>query len=98
MNKVLLIICLFLCLSAKSKAQSYSRGNSGSKAPALIIGGVGFTVAGLLTKPEWYYQNPAPMTGPQVNKPFFQQRTRMLPVVCGVTLTISGLITAIVEK
>ena len=65
-------------------------GGGGNGYGLMALGGVTLTIGGILTRPEKFY------TGAvwQV-KPFHKQGPRASAIVCGVSLTITGLITAI---
>ena len=59
----------------------------------MALGGVTLTIGGILTRPEKFYTD----AGVWEVKPFHKQGPRASAIVCGVSLTITGLITAIVN-
>ena len=56
----------------------------------MALGGVTLTLGAITTVPDQYYNN-----GVWMNKPFHKQGARSSAIVCGVSLTITGLISAI---
>ena len=67
------------------------RPNSNSDGFGLMaLGGVTHTIGAITTVPDQYYNN-----GVWMNKPFHKQGARSSAIVCGVSLTITGLISAI---
>jgi len=65
----------------------------GSKGYGLMfLGGVTLTIGGITTRPERFYNN-----GVWQVKPFHKQGARASAIVCGISLTATGLISAIVN-
>jgi len=60
----------------------------------MALGGVTLALGGFVTRPEKYYAG----KGIWLEKPFHQQGPRASAIVCGITLTITGLISAIVNN
>ena len=60
----------------------------------IVLGGVTLAIGGFATRPEKYHAG----NGIWLEKPFHQQGPRASAIVCGVTLTITGLIAAIVNN
>jgi hypothetical protein len=56
----------------------------------MALGGVTLTLGAFTTTPDQYYNN-----GSWQVKPFHKQGARSSAIVCGVSLTITGLISAI---
>ena len=69
----------------------YSNGGNGYGLMAL--GGVTIAIGGFATRPDRYYNGTTWIT-----KPFHKQGPRASAIVCGVSLTITGLISAIVNN
>jgi len=70
------------------------RYRSGSNGYGLIsLGGVSIAIGGFATRPERYYNG-----NMWVTKPLHRQGPRASAIVCGVTLTITGLIAAIINN
>ncbi len=69
-------------------------GGNGNGYGLMALGGVTLTIGGLATRPDRYL---AP-GGVWLDKPFHKQGPRASAIVCGVTLTITGLISAIVNN
>ena len=69
----------------------YSSGGDGYMLMAL--GGVTIAIGGFATRPDRYYNGTTWMT-----KPFHKQGPRASAIICGVTLTITGLIAAIINN
>ena len=63
---------------------------SGDGYGLMALSGVTLTIGAITTTPDQYYRN-----GVFIDKPFHKQGARASAIVCGVTLTISGLIAAI---
>ena len=59
----------------------------------MALGGVTIALGAFTTRPDRYYNGSI-----WVDKPFHRQGPRASAIVCGVTLTITGLIGAIVNK
>ena len=68
-----------------------SRGNGYG---LMALGGVTIAIGGFATRPDKYL---AP-GGVWIDKPFHKQGPRASAIVCGVTFTITGLISAIVNN
>lgn len=66
--------------------------DNGKASTGLIIGGVGFTLLGITTGPDWEYQGTQ-----QVYKPLWNQKSQTCAIATGVVLTITGLITLATE-
>jgi hypothetical protein len=60
----------------------------------MALGGVTIAIGGFATRPEKFHMG----NGVWQVKPFYNQGPRASAIVCGVTLTITGLITAIINK
>jgi len=60
----------------------------------MALGGVTLTIGGFATRPDRYLAS----SGVWLDKPFHKQGPRASAIVCGVTLTITGLITAIINN
>lgn len=67
--------------------------SSGNGYGLMALGGVTLTLGGILTRPEKFYTD----DGVWQVKPFHKQGPRASAIVCGVSLTITGLITAIIN-
>ena len=63
---------------------------SGDGYGLMALSGVTLTIGAITTTPDQYYRN-----GVFIDKPFHKQGARASAIVCGVTLTITGLIAAI---
>ena len=59
----------------------------------MALGGVTLAIGGFATRPDRYYNGTT-----WVDKPFYNQGPRASAIVCGVSLTITGLISAIVNN
>ena len=109
MRKFILLSLFVVCIISSTNAQSSHRNNSHydrkNYGPALIAGGVIFTIAGFTTSPDWQYSNVSSSTIPGnsyqatvQNKPFFTNSPRTMIICTGATLTIVGLISLISER
>jgi hypothetical protein len=58
----------------------------------MALGGITLTLGAITTVPDQYYNN-----GSWQVKPFHKQGARSSAIICGVSLTITGLITAIAK-
>ena len=58
----------------------------------MALGGVTLAIGGFATRPDRYYNGTT-----WVDKPFYNQGPRASAIVCGVTLTVTGLISAILK-
>ena len=63
---------------------------SGDGYGLMALSGVTLTIGAVTTTPDQYYRN-----GVFMDKPFHKQGARASAIVCGVTLTVTGLIAAI---
>ena len=67
-------------------------GGNGDGYGLMALGGVTLAVGGFVTRPDRYYNGTA-----WVDKPFYNQGPRASAIVCGVSLTVTGLISAILK-
>ena len=58
----------------------------------MALGGVTLAIGGFATRPDRYYNGTT-----WVDKPFYNQGPRASAIVCGVSLTVTGLISAILK-
>jgi hypothetical protein len=58
----------------------------------MALGGVTLAIGGFVTRPDRYYNGTT-----WVDKPFYNQGPRASAIVCGVSLTVTGLISAILK-
>lgn len=98
------MIVLISCVSAQSNSRNRIRYSNQKFGPALVAGGVIFTVAGFTTSPDWQYSG-ASQSNIQgnnyyavQNKPFFTNSPRTMIICTGATLTIVGLISLIAGR
>jgi hypothetical protein len=91
---VLIGLCNGVYANDSTDTDPTPRYRSGSNGYGLIaLGGVSIAIGGFATRPERYYNG-----NMWVTKPFYRQGPRASAIVCGVTLTITGLISAIVNN
>tara|TARA_Y100000034_G_scaffold112940_1_gene147413 strand:+ start:90 stop:398 length:309 start_codon:yes stop_codon:yes gene_type:complete len=76
--------------STNAEPQPRYRGN-GNGYGLMALGGVTIAIGGFATRPDRYLSG----NGIWLEKPFYKQGPRASAIVCGVTLTITGLIGAI---
>ena len=89
-----MIIVLFVSLSYFSYAQSGRSFQKAGTGFAMTMSGIGLTVGGFTTRPDKYYVG----NGVWQVKPFHKQGGRSSVIICGISLTITGLITSIVNS
>jgi hypothetical protein len=87
--KIIIISLAMMGLCNTTQAQYKSTGK-GKYGLLMSLGGVSIMIGGFATRPERYYNN-----GLWIEKPFHRQGPRATAIVCGMTLTITGFITAI---
>ena len=80
-----------LCLITKAQTTGGIRSNGAGL--VMTMGGIGLTIGGFTTRPDKYYTG----NGIWQVKPFHKQGGRASAIVCGVSLTITGLITSIIN-
>lgn len=67
--------------------------SGGNRYGLIVLSGITLTIGGITTRPEKFYTG----AGIWQVKPFHKQGPRASAIICGVSLTITGLITAIVN-
>lgn len=102
MKKLILTLALFSfcnCLYAEDSTSittsepkpRYSHGSDGFG--IMISGGIILTIGGVATRPDKYHIG----NGVFQTKPFHKQGARASAIVCGISLTATGLISAIIN-
>lgn len=100
MKKLILTLALFSfcnCLYAEDSTSTseprprYSNGSDGFG--IMIVGGITLTIGGVATRPDKYHIG----NGVFQTKPFHKQGARASAIVCGISLTATGLISAIIN-
>ena len=95
---ICLVVFMFVSISSYSQSRNHMVYKGDSKAGlSLALGGVLLTGCGFLTTPLYTSTNvPNSTSAYNYNNtplPFYQQGPRFGTIVCGVTLTLTGLIT-----
>jgi UPF0716 family protein affecting phage T7 exclusion len=91
--KKIIVALVLIGLSYTTQAQSRRSTHELGAGFAMTIGGIGFTIGGFTTRPEKFYTS----SGAWQIKPFHKQGARSSAIVCGISLTITGLITSIIN-
>lgn len=87
---IVAIALIGLCNTANAQ-RGLNNGNTGL---AMTLGGVSLMIGGFTTQPDKFVGT----DGVWRPKPFYNQGPRASAIVCGVALTITGLITSIIKK
>jgi|GEM_PF-5818256 hypothetical protein len=100
MKKLVLLGLLVCALNMNMHAQHHfnSGGGRAKYGGVIFAGGVLFTVVGVTTGSEVTYTNGNISNGTPNTVPFYEQTARFACIVTGVTLTVTGLITMLVER
>ena len=85
----LTLIGLSYTIQAQPKKVLYKPGTGF----AMTMGGIGLTVGGFTTRPDKHYTG----NGVWQAKPFHKQGARASAIIFGVSLTLTGLITSIIN-
>ena len=85
----LTLIGLFYTTQAQPKKILYKSGTGF----AMTMGGIGLTVGGFTTRPDKHYTG----NGVWQAKPFHKQGARASAIIFGISLTLTGLITSIIN-
>jgi len=92
---VLIGLCNGVCAGDSTDTEPPKYKTVGRNSYGLMaLGGVTLAIGGFATRPEKFHMG----NGVWQVKPFYQQGPRASAIVCGVTLTITGLISAIVNN
>lgn len=92
--KAIIIGLALIGLCNIAQAQYGNRPGRGNTGLAMTLGGVSIMIGGFVTRPEKYYTT----NGVWEVKPFHRQGPRASAIVCGLSLTITGLITSLLKK
>ena len=92
--KTIIVAIALIGLCNAAQAQYGSRVRNGNNGLAMTIGGVSLMIGGFTTRPDRYVG----ADGVWRPKPFYNQGPRASAIFCGLTLTITGLITSIINK
>jgi hypothetical protein len=93
LNLLLISLCNTLYAGDSTSAEpSPGYSSRGNGYGLMALGGITLTLGAITTIPDQHYNN-----GSWQVKPFHKQGARSSAIICGVSLTISGLITAIVK-
>ena len=92
--KTIVIGLALIGLCNTTQAQYRSTSNNDNYALMMTLGGVSIMVGGFATRPERFRDN----DGIWKVKKFHQQGPRASAIICGITLTFTGLIAAITNK
>lgn len=92
-STLLIGLCNITYARDSTNTDPLPRHNSNNRGYGLMaLGGITLTLGALTTTPDQYYNN-----GSWQVKPFYKQGARSSAIICGVSLTITGLITAIAK-
>ena len=92
--KTIIIGIALICLCNTTQAQYRATSSNDNYGLMMTLGGVSIMMGGFATRPERFRDN----DGIWKVKKFHQQGPRASAIVCGITLTVTGLIASITKN
>jgi len=92
MKRLITIALLCLCMTGYGQNKKYSDNSTNDYGLIMMSGGIVLSVIAVAVPDggNWTYSNG--FNSKVINKPFFQQPTRVVMLGIGVTLTIGGIV------
>ena len=88
---LLLFILPMFCFGQYNRPKRYKPEGTTSPGAIITLAGVSFVTMGFSIRPLYY-------TDPTIKKPFLRQNHKAPPIIVGVGLTFTGLLTMLAEN